>query len=193
MRKLLVAFVSLTTVGLFAAPSANAAARWSCEGADYVCGSSPAATAPSYDASERKTARSTKSAKAAPKQRRQETARANTDEDKPARRRTARASSGDGGGETLSGKASYYWQPQALASGGRFNPNAYTAAHKTLPFGTRVRVTNQNNGQSVDVVINDRGPYVAGRIIDLSKAAAGSINMQNSGVVPVSVRVLGRG
>jgi rare lipoprotein A len=68
-----------------------------------------------------------------------------------------------------------------------------TAAHKTLPFGTRVRVTNQRNGQSVDVVINDRGPYVGGRIIDLSKAAAGAINMQGAGVAPVTVKVLGRG
>ncbi len=101
--------------------------------------------------------------------------------------------SGSSGGYTLTGKASYYWQPQALASGGRFNPNAMTAAHKTLPFGTKVRVTNMNNGKSVTVVINDRGPYIAGRIIDLSKAAAHSISMQGSGVVPVKVAVLGKG
>jgi rare lipoprotein A len=67
-----------------------------------------------------------------------------------------------------------------------------TAAHKTLPFGTRVRVTNAHNGQSVDVVINDRGPFVAGRVIDLSSAAAGAINMKGSGVVPVRLTVLGR-
>ncbi len=101
--------------------------------------------------------------------------------------------SGSSGGYTLTGKASYYWQPQALASGGRFNPNAMTAAHKTLPFGTKVRVTNQNNGKSVVVTINDRGPYIAGRIIDLSKAAAHSISMQGSGVEPVKVAVLGKG
>jgi len=95
-----------------------------------------------------------------------------------------------GGGE--SGKASYYWQPQKVASGGWFNPNAMTAAHKSLPFGTRVRVTNQSNGRSVDVVINDRGPFVAGRIIDLSSAAAGVIGMKSAGVVPVKVAVLGR-
>lgn len=93
-------------------------------------------------------------------------------------------------GET--GVASYYWQPQRVASGGWFNPNAMTAAHKTLPFGTRVRVTNERNGQSVDVVINDRGPYVAGRVIDLSSAAAGAINMKGAGVVPVRMTVLGR-
>ncbi len=103
------------------------------------------------------------------------------------------ADSYSSGGGTLSGKASFYWQPQALASGGRFNPNAMTAAHKTLPFGTIVRVTNRNNGKSVTVVINDRGPYIAGRIIDLSKAAAYAVGMQDSGVVPVSVQIVGRG
>ena len=95
-----------------------------------------------------------------------------------------------GSGET--GVASYYWEPQALASGGRFNPNAMTAAHKTLPFGTRVRVTHLGNGNSVDVVINDRGPYIAGRIIDLSKRAAQDIGMTGSGVARVKVAILGR-
>ena len=88
--------------------------------------------------------------------------------------------------------ASYYHEPQRLASGGRFNPNALTAAHKTLPFGTKVRVTNNRNGQSVVVTINDRGPYVGGRVIDLSAAAAGAINMKSAGVAPVSLAVLGR-
>jgi rare lipoprotein A len=90
------------------------------------------------------------------------------------------------------GVASYYWQPQRLASGGRFNPNAMTAAHKTLPFGTRVRVKHLSNGRSVEVVVNDRGPYVAGRIIDLSKAAAGQIGMTGQGVARVSMTVIGR-
>lgn len=97
------------------------------------------------------------------------------------------------GGYSSGGKASYYWQPQRVASGGWFNPNAMTAAHKTLPFGTKVRVTNRNNGKSVVVTINDRGPYVAGRVIDLSRAAAQSISMTGSGVVPVSITVLGKG
>ena len=68
--------------------------------------------------------------------------------------------------------------------------SALTAAHKTLPFGTRVEVTNNRNGRSVVVTINDRGPYVKGRVIDLSKAAAQQIGMTRSGVVPVSLRVL---
>ena len=213
MRKLLMTLAVVST-GLFAATSANAAARWSCEGADYVCGSSATAVtkkASLQDAGETTSKRATRHApthKPAPsvsvasdddkparrrRARHVEQASAASDDDKPARRRARRARSDDGGGESFSGKASYYWEPQALASGGRFNPNAYTAAHKSLPFGTHVRVTNHNNGQSVDVIINDRGPYVAGRVIDLSKAAAQSINMTGSGVVPVSVKVLGKG
>lgn len=85
------------------------------------------------------------------------------------------------------GMASYYWQPQRVASGGMFNPNALTAAHRTYPFGTRVKVTNVRNGLSVFVTINDRGPFIRGRIIDLSLAAAKAIQMTKSGVVPVTV------
>lgn len=88
------------------------------------------------------------------------------------------------------GMASYYWQPQRVASGGWFNPNAMTAAHKTLKFGTRVRVTNLKNKKSVIVKINDRGPFIKGRIVDLSKAAAKKIGMIKSGVVKVKLEVL---
>lgn len=90
------------------------------------------------------------------------------------------------------GIASYYWQPQRVASGGWFNPNALTAAHKTLPFGTRVRVTHLRNGRSVVVRINDRGPYIKGRVIDLSKRAAGVIGMRGSGIARVKIEILGR-
>ena len=93
-------------------------------------------------------------------------------------------------GRSLRGVASYYWQPQRVASGGWFNPNALTAAHKTLRFGTRVRVTNLRNGRSVVVRINDRGPYIKGRIIDLSRRAAGIVGMRKSGVAPVRVDIL---
>ena len=92
----------------------------------------------------------------------------------------------------MRGMPSYYSEPQALASGGRFNPNGLTAAHKTLPFGTRVRVTHLGNGRSVEVKINDRGPYVAGRIIDLSRAAANVIGMTAQGVARVAVEILGK-
>lgn len=77
------------------------------------------------------------------------------------------------------------------ASGERFDKNALTAAHRTLPMGTRVRVTNKHNGRAVEVRINDRGPYGnKGRIIDVSEAAAKRLDMIDAGVVPVRVEVL---
>jgi rare lipoprotein A len=122
------------------------------------------------------------------------TARAqqNTDDgSRPQRQASRPEPSGSlSGGET--GVASYYWQPQRVASGGWFNPDAWTAAHKSLPFGTRVRVTRLDNGNSVDVTINDRGPYVAGRIIDLSRRAAQAIGMTGQGIARVRVAVVGR-
>lgn len=90
---------------------------------------------------------------------------------------------------TQSGVASYYWQPQRIAcGGGRFNPQAMTAAHKTLPCGSRVEVVNKRNGRKVIVKINDRGPYVKGRIIDLSLAAAQKLGMTKSGLTQVKIR-----
>jgi peptidoglycan lytic transglycosylase len=77
------------------------------------------------------------------------------------------------------------------ANGERVNPNALTAAHKSLPFGTRVTVTNKRNGRSVTVRINDRGPFVRGRIIDLTPAGARAIGV--SGLVPVALTVAGGG
>ena len=97
------------------------------------------------------------------------------------------------GGGGLSGKASWYggrFHGRTTASGESFNQYAMTAAHKTLPFGTRVKVSNTNNGKSVVVRINDRGPYKRGRVIDLSKGAAELIGMIRSGVVPVKIEVL---
>lgn len=78
------------------------------------------------------------------------------------------------------------------ASGEVFNQNALTAAHRTLPFGTRVQVTNLDNGRSVIVRINDRGPFSEGRVIDLSAAAARMIGVMQSGVAPVRLEVLDR-
>lgn len=88
------------------------------------------------------------------------------------------------------GNASYYadkFHGRKTANGERFSNNDMTAAHRTFPFGTRLRVTNQHNGESVDVRVNDRGPFIKGRIVDLSKAAARKINMIGAGVVPVMV------
>ena len=92
-----------------------------------------------------------------------------------------------------SGQASWYgpgFHGRRTANGEVFNSNALTAAHRSLPFGTKVRVTNMNNGRSVVVRINDRGPFAKGRIIDLSAGAARTLNMINSGVAPVRVEVL---
>ncbi|MCZ8543974.1 septal ring lytic transglycosylase RlpA family protein [Mesorhizobium qingshengii] len=79
------------------------------------------------------------------------------------------------------GRASWYALHSRTASGERMNPSALTAAHRTLPFGTKLRVTNQNNGRSVIVRINDRGPFIKGRVLDLSKGAAGQLGFIGSG------------
>ena len=93
----------------------------------------------------------------------------------------------------LSGVASWYgpgFHGRTTANGERYDMNDMTAAHKSLEFGTKVRVTNQNNGKSVVVRINDRGPYVGSRIIDLSKSAAQAIDMIGPGTASVTVEVL---
>ena len=102
-----------------------------------------------------------------------------------------RGPSAYGGYET--GYASWYgkdFHGRPTASGEAFDMYAYTAAHRNLPFGTRVRVTNEDNGRSVVVRINDRGPWVEGRIIDLSYAAATQLGMIEAGVVRVRLEVL---
>jgi rare lipoprotein A len=90
------------------------------------------------------------------------------------------------------GYASWYDEPQMTASGERFDKHKLTAAHRTLPMGTMVRVTNTHNGKSVVVRINDRGPYSKKRIIDLSEAAARELGMIDAGVAPVQLEVLGK-
>jgi rare lipoprotein A len=91
------------------------------------------------------------------------------------------------------GKASWYKMGSRTASGERMDPNALAAAHRTLPFGTRVRVENLANGRSVIVRINDRGPFSGGRIIDVTQGAAQQLGMIRAGVVRVKVTVLGSG
>lgn len=90
-------------------------------------------------------------------------------------------------------EASYYWEGQMTASGEAFDPSELTAAHKTLPMGSKVRVTNKNNGRSVVVRINDRGPYAGGRCLDLSRAAMKKVGGTGAGVIPVRYEVLSRG
>lgn len=94
-----------------------------------------------------------------------------------------------GGGSLIT--ASYYDSGTRTASGERFNPNGFTAAHRTLPFGTRLQVTNPRTGRSIVVRINDRGPFVRGRSLDLARGAAFAIGMRGTGAVRIAV--LGRG
>ncbi|MCC5878573.1 MAG: septal ring lytic transglycosylase RlpA family protein [Idiomarina sp.] len=96
-------------------------------------------------------------------------------------------------GFTETGVASYYamkYQFRKTASGERFNQSANTAAHKTLPFNSRVRVTNLANGKSTIVRINDRGPFIEGRIIDLSRSAFSDIAEISAGVARVKIEVI---
>ncbi|MFA7616127.1 MAG: septal ring lytic transglycosylase RlpA family protein [Moheibacter sp.] len=92
-----------------------------------------------------------------------------------------------------SGKASWYgnqFHGKKTASGDVYNMHEYTAAHKTLPFGTKVKITNQKNGKSVIVEVNDRGPFVKSREFDLSRAAFNEIGNTNSGVISVDYEVI---
>jgi len=92
--------------------------------------------------------------------------------------------------KTTTGWASYYKSGKLTANGESFNPMGMTAAHRTLPFGTKVLVTNLRNGRSVVVRINDRGPFIKGRVIDLSLGAARVVGLQRSGVGKVKFEVL---
>ena len=99
-------------------------------------------------------------------------------------------------GQAQTGKASFYadkFEGVQTASGEKYRRKKLTAAHKTLPFGTKVRVTNLTNNKSVDVVINDRGPYVEGRVIDLSKSAAEKLGFVNQGIAEVRIEVIDPG
>jgi rare lipoprotein A len=93
--------------------------------------------------------------------------------------------------QSFSGEASFYsYQAGKTASGATFDRNTPTAAHRTLPFGTKVRVTDLRSEKSVIVIINDRGPYKRGRVLDLSRAAAVALGITDQGVVKVRAEVL---
>jgi rare lipoprotein A len=94
---------------------------------------------------------------------------------------------------TQSGQGSYYadkFAGRPTASGTPYRPGKLTAAHNTLPFGTRIRVTNTRTGRSVKVVVNDRGPHTKGRIVDVSKRAARKLGLVKAGVAPVTLKVI---
>jgi rare lipoprotein A len=104
--------------------------------------------------------------------------------------RPAGAAPRNGGAHLLSGIASFYWQEQQTASGERFDKTAMTAAHPTLPFNTRVKVTHLASKRAVVVRINDRGPFKSGRVIDLSHAAAGALGMHGQGLARVQLEIV---
>jgi len=87
------------------------------------------------------------------------------------------------------GIASFYKYEAKTASGEQFNPSELTAAHRTLPFGTRLRVTNVATGQSVTVRVNDRGPFIPGRVVDVSRSAAEELGMIDRGITKVKLEV----
>lgn len=92
---------------------------------------------------------------------------------------------------TQTGRATYYasrFEGRRTASGQTYRASRHTAAHRTLPFGTRLKVTNLANGRKVKVVVNDRGPYAAGNMLDLSRSAARKIGMLQSGTARVKIR-----
>jgi rare lipoprotein A len=99
-------------------------------------------------------------------------------------------------GQVQTGKASFYadkFEGSPTASGEKYKHNKLTGAHKSLPFGTKVKVTNLANNQTVEVIVNDRGPYVENRIIDLSKAAAEKLGFINQGLAEVTIEVIDAG
>lgn len=96
-------------------------------------------------------------------------------------------------GYTEEGKASYYSNKlhgRKMANGDKYNRHQLTAAHRTLPFGTKVKVTNLETNKSVKVKITDRGPFVKGRVVDLSEAAAKRLDYISAGIVPVRIKVV---
>jgi rare lipoprotein A len=190
--------LAVATLGLAAVSPASAAPHWECMGTMVACIDSPATFSnAAYNTRSRDRVYANRDERRAASRRARSYEVASRGERRSRNTEAARFSqagysSGGSGGH--SGMASYYGSESGsrTASGARFVPGAMTAAHRTLPFGTKVRVTNRRNGRSVVVTINDRGPFIRGRVIDLSSGAAGVIGMRSSGVAPVSVEVLGR-
>ena len=111
-------------------------------------------------------------------------------EPKPAASKQTQKKALDRSGEPVTGKASYYGREffgRTMADGTPMDPNSNIAASRTLPIGTKARVTNLDNGKSAVVEIRDRGPYIAGRIVDLTPKTAEELDMKTEGVVPVEV------
>lgn len=200
MRMIFKAVVALLPLAVLAPVNAEAANEWrqSCSGPDFVCGSAAQPSKKVVKIAKVKPANAVAAAPVKAKSNIATSAKVKTKiakTSKPAKVAKA-AKSTAGGASYQSGMASWYggkFHGRKTANGETYNMNAMTAAHKTLPFGTRVRVTNTRNGDTTIVRINDRGPFIAGRIIDLSRAAAADIGVTNSGVAPVKIAILGKG
>jgi rare lipoprotein A len=213
MRTFVKSTVAAATLGLMAVVPAKAATHWECMGSYVACGSSGAygASSRNYrsqgriyaDRADRRLSRRASSPRLTAERTeprkpvrvaKAETAgtrvSASSESANPPPARAEKPVRVAGGGKTQSGMASYYGTESGsrTASGARYNPSAMTAAHRTLPFGTKVRVTNKRNGRSVVVRINDRGPFVRGRVIDVTPHAAGVLGF--SGLTPVSLEVV---
>jgi len=197
MRTMVSTALAVATLGLVAVSPASAAPHWECMGTMVACLDSPAKFSnAAYNTRSRDRVYAGRDERRASSRRARSYEVASRGQRRSRNTEAARFSqAGYSGGGGHSGMASYYGSESGsrTASGARFVPSAMTAAHRTLPFGTKVRVTNKRNGRSVVVTINDRGPFIRGRIIDLSSGAAGVIGMRSSGVAPVSMEVLGRG
>lgn len=222
MRSFCKAILAIAPVGLFSAAPAFAASedwRQSCAGPAYICGDAKAATVqpvkkakPAAIAKSKVTTKTQNTAKAdddtpikpkkkvaAAKPKAKVAARQDDDgaaAPKKKKVKIAKSYDDNAGSAFQSGVASWYggqFHGRKTANGETYNMWSYTAAHRSLPFGTRVKVTNTRNGDTVIVRINDRGPFVGGRVIDLSRAAAGDIGISSSGVGHVKLTVLGKG
>ncbi len=194
MRSILIAVLTALPMLSAAVTPAKASESWrqSCAGADYVCGApgKPQNAAKGY--SGKAQASLAWNFEEAPVK----TAKSKAYASGTLKSKSGAAADYGGGSSYQSGKASWYgggFHGRKTANGETYNMNALTAAHRSLPFGTLVRVTNTRSGSSVVVRINDRGPFVGGRIIDLSRAAASQIGLTSSGVASVKVAVLGKG
>jgi rare lipoprotein A len=188
MRTVISSALAVATLGLLTLSPASAATHWECMGPAVACADSPASfSAAAYNTRARGRVYASRDERRVSSRRAGSYQVASNNE-------AAGFSRAAYTGGAYSGMASYYGSESGArtASGAAFAPSGMTAAHRTLPFGTKVRVTNRRNGRSVVVTINDRGPFVRGRVIDLSSGAAGIIGMRSSGVAPVSLEVLGR-
>jgi rare lipoprotein A len=94
--------------------------------------------------------------------------------------------------DTQVGISSYYWEDKRVATGARFDPDGMTAAHRTMPFGATIHVTNLSSGRSASIIVNDRGPYVKGRILDLSRGSARALQVHGLARVRIDVVSYGR-